>query len=170
MKKSVQLYDAGLEEYPLRDVILSNIAFAALLAAGTIVCWLVSPAFGVAYLVVFAALTYGLLRRLTCTRCYYHGKRCGSGWGLLSAMCFGRRPLEEFNESPGVKLAPLVYGLMMLVPLIALAVLIAQHATTTLLVLLAFLLAMVFYSSGPGRRRACSVCKMRLFCKGSAAK
>jgi len=122
MKKSVQLYDAGLEEYPLRDVILSNIAFAALLAAGTIVCWLVSPAFGVAYLVVFAALTYGLLRRLTCTRCYYHGKRCGSGWGLLSAMCFGRRPLEEFNESPGVKLAPLVYGLMMLVPLIALAV------------------------------------------------
>ena len=170
MKKSVQLYDAGLEEYPLRDVILSNIAFAALLAAGTIVCWLVSPAFGVAYLVVFAALTYGLLRRLTCTRCYYHGKRCGSGWGLLSAMCFSRRRMEEFNESPGVKLAPLVYGLMMLVPLIALAALIVQHATTTLLVLLAFLLAMAFYSSGPGRRRSCSVCKMRLFCKGSAAK
>ena len=170
MEKSVQLYDAGLEKYPLRDVILSNVAFGALLAAGTASCWLLSPAFGVAYFVVFAALTYGLLRRLTCTRCYYYGKRCGSGWGLLSAMCFGRRRMEEFNESPGVKLAPLVYGLMMLVPLIALAVLISQHATTTLLVLLAFLLAMAFYTSGPGRRRSCSACKMRLFCKGSAAK
>lgn len=170
MEKSVQLYDEGLEKYPLRDVILGNATFAALLAAGTASCWLISPVFGVAYLVVFAALTYGLLRRLTCTRCYYFGKRCGSGWGLLSSACFSRRPLEEFNESPGVKLAPLVYGLMMLVPLIALAVLISQHATTTLLVLLAFLLAMAFHSSGPGRRRSCSACKMRLFCKGSAAK
>jgi len=170
VKKTVELYDEGLEQYPLRHVVLGNVVFASVLAAGTLACWLVTPAFGVAYLVVSAILVYGLLRWLVCSRCYYHGKRCGSGWGLLSAAWFTRRPLEEFNENPGLKLAPLVYGLTILVPLGALAVLMLDRATTTLVILLGFLLAMAFYSSGPGRRKACAVCKMRLFCKGSAAK
>jgi hypothetical protein len=170
MSDSVQLYDPGLEEYPLRSVILNNIAFAAVLAAGTVACWLVSPVFGIVYLVTFAALVYGLMRRLTCTRCYYYGKRCGSGWGLLAARCFKRGNIEEFNQGAGAKIAPLVYGLMILVPLIALAILTVQGVTTTVVVLVAFLLGMLFYNSGPGRRRVCSVCKMRTVCKGSAAK
>jgi 4-hydroxybenzoate polyprenyltransferase len=170
MSNSVQLYDPGLEEYPLRGVILNNIVFASVLVAGTIACWLISPVFGIAYLVTFAVLVYGVMRRLTCTRCYYYGKRCGSGWGLLAARCFKRGNIEEFNQGAGVKIAPLVYGLMILVPLVALAVLAFQNVTTTLVVLVAFLLGMSFYSSGPGRRRVCSVCKMRTVCKGSAAK
>lgn len=170
MKKSFRLYDAGLEEYPMVTVVLGNVVFASIIAAGTIACWRVAPAFGLAYLVVSVALVYGLLRRIVCTRCYYYGKRCGAGWGLLAAVLFSRGPLEEFNESAGAKLAPLVYGLIVLVPLVALGVLLVQGATTALLVLLGFLLGMAFYSSGPGRRRSCCVCKMRLFCRGSAAK
>ncbi len=170
MKKSTQLYDAGLEEYPVPDVILSNLTFAAVLAVGTYACWLISPYLGVAYLVFFVVMVYGVLRRLICTRCHYYGKRCGIGWGLLAAVWFSRRSPEEYNESAGLKLAPFVYGLMVLVPLVSLAVLLLQDATSTLLVLVALLLAVAFYNLGPGRRRSCVVCKMRLFCRGGAAK
>ncbi|TFH36273.1 MAG: hypothetical protein E4G93_02435 [Dehalococcoidia bacterium] len=170
MKKSVELYEPGLESYPLRDVVLGNIVMALLISAGTVVCWLLSPALGVLYLIFSVAMVYGVLRRLICTRCYYFGKRCGTGWGLLAARWFSRDCLEEFNESPGIRLAPVVYGLVTLVPLIAMVVLLLQGATTALLVFLALFLGIGFYSSGPGRRRACSVCKMRLSCKGCAAK
>ncbi len=170
VKKVFHLYEGAVEQYPVRGVVLSNVLFASLLVAGTAACWLIAPEFGIVYLVVFSALTYAVLRRLTCTRCHYFGKRCGSGWGLLASMWCSRRPIEEFNDSPGVRLAPLVYGLMILVPLFALGILLAQHATTTPLLLLALLISLAFYSAGPGRRRACAVCKMRLFCKGSAAR
>jgi uncharacterized membrane protein len=170
VSNSVQLYDAGVEEYPLRTVILNNVAFAAVLVAGTVACWLISPVFGVVYLVTFIVLVYGVLRRISCTRCYYYGKRCASGWGLLAARCFSRGNIEEFNKGLGTRFAPFVYGTMVLVPLVALAVLAIQGATTTVVVLVAFLLGMSFYNSGPGRRRVCSVCKMRTVCPSSAAK
>lgn len=170
VKRVFQLYEGGAEQYPVRDVILSNVLFGSLLVAGTAACWLIAPAFGIVYVIVFSSLTYAVLRRLTCTRCHYFGKRCGSGWGLLASLWFSRRPIEEFNDSPGVRLAPLVYGLMVLVPLIALVILLVQHATTTPLLLLALLVSLAFYSTGPGRRRACAVCRMRLFCRGSAAR
>jgi len=170
MKKSVQLYDDGLDEYPLSDVVLGNLSMVVIIAAGTIACWLISPGFGVAYAITSMVMVYVVLRRLVCRNCHYFGKRCGTGWGLLAARWFSRGRIEDFNSSQGVRMAPLVYGLMMLVPLIALVVVMLGGPTTSAVILLAILLAMSFLSAGPGRRRACSVCKMRLFCKGSAAK
>ncbi len=170
MKKVVQLYEAGLEEYPVRDVIAGNVAMAALVAAGTLACWFVSAPFGIGYAALSVVMVYGVMRRLVCTRCAYFGKRCGTGWGVLAAMWFARGRIEEFNASAGVRLAPVVYGLMALLPLVAIAVALLGGPTSSKLVVLGLLLALSFYSMGPGRRRSCSVCKMRLFCKGSAAK
>ena len=170
MKKVVQLYEAGLEEYPVRDVIAGNLAMTALIVAGTLACWFVSPLFGIAYAVLAVFMVYFVMRRLVCTRCHYFGKRCGTGWGVLAAMWFARGRIEEFNTSVGVRLAPVVYGLMALLPLVAITVALLGGPTSSKLVVLGLLLALSFYSMGPGRRRTCSVCKMRLFCKGSAAK
>ena len=170
MKKSAQLYDAGLDSYPLSMVVGGNIAMAGLIAAGTLSCWLISPYFGAAYAITSVIVVYFALRRLVCRNCYYFGKRCGLGWGQLAAVWCSRGRIEDFNDSQGLKIAPLVYGLLMLVPLIALVVVVLDTPTTTSLVLLAILLGLSLFSAGPGRRRACSVCRMRLFCKGSAAK
>ena len=170
MKKVVQLYEAGLEEYPVRDVIAGNLAMAALIAAGTLACWFISPPFGIAYAALSVVMVYVVMRRLVCTRCHYFGKRCGTGWGVLAAMWFTRGRIEQFNESAGARLAPVVYGLMALLPLIAITVALLGGATSSKLIVLGLLLALSFYSMGPGRRLSCSVCKMRLFCKGSAAK
>ena len=170
MKKVVQLYEAGLEEYPVRDVIAGNLAMAALIAAGTLACWFISPAFGIAYAALSVVKVYVVMRRLACKRCHYFGKRCGTGWGILAAMWFTRARVEEFNASAGVRLAPVVYGLMALLPLVTITFALLGGATTSKLLVLGLLLALSFYSMGPGRRRTCSACKMRLFCKGSAAK
>ena len=170
MKKVVQLYEAGLEEYPVRDVIAGNLAMTALIVAGTLACWFVSPLFGIAYAVLAVFMVYFVMRRLVCTHCHYFGKRCGTGWGVLAAMWFARGRIEEFNTSVGVRLAPVVYGLMALLPLVAITVALLGGPTSSKLLVLGLLLALSFYSMGPGRRRSCSVCKMRLFCKGSAAK
>ena len=121
------------------------------------------------YLAFSVLMVFVVLRRLVCTRCYYYGKRCGAGWGLLASALFTRGRMEQFNESAGIRLAPAVYGLVMLIPLISLAVLLMRESTTSLLVLLAVILAIGFYSSGPGRKRSCVACKMRLCCKGSIA-
>jgi len=170
VKKSVQLYDAGVDRYPLRVVILGNAAMAALIAVGVIACWLISPVFGIAYAVVSVVMVYVVLRRLVCRNCHYFGKRCATGWGLLAAMWFTQGRPEDFNESLGVRIAPLVYGMRVLLPLITLAVLLLDGPTTTRIMLLVSLLALALYSTVINRQRSCSVCKMRLFCKGSAAK
>jgi len=170
MSKSVQYYDVGLECYPRRDAVLCNLVMAVLIAAGTIACWLISPVIGGSYLAFSVVMIYVVLRWLVCTRCYYYGKRCGAGWGLLASALFPRGRPEEFNDNAGIRLAPVVYGLVMLVPLIALGVLLVRDAKTSLIILLAVILSVGFYSSGPGRKRSCVACKMRLFCRGSMAK
>ena len=170
MKKAVRLYDVGLERYPLRDVVLGNASMAALIAVGTVACWLISPWFGITYAVVTVVMVYYVMRRLVCRNCDYFGKRCATGWGLLAAKWFTAGDIEDFNSSPGVKIAPLVYGLMVLVPLLALILLMLDGSTTRTVMLLASLIVLALYSTVFGRRRSCSVCRMRLFCMGSAAK
>jgi len=170
MKKSVQLYDAGLDEYPVSRVIAANFATALIVTTGTLACWFISPWFGASYLAVSLAMVYIAIPRLVCRNCHYFGKRCAYGSGQLASVWFTRGRVEDFNEGAGFAVASLTYALMILVPLIALVLLILHAPTTTVVVLLAILLGMAFFSAGPGRRRTCSVCKMRLFCKGSAAK
>ncbi|MBN1857376.1 MAG: hypothetical protein JW846_10555 [Dehalococcoidia bacterium] len=170
MKKAVRLYGAGVDRYPLRDVILSNAAMVALIVVGATACWLISPWFGIAYTLITVVMVYYVMRRLVCRNCHYFGQRCATGWGLLAAKWFTAGDIEDFNSSPGVKIAPIVYGLMVLVPLLALIVLMLDGSTTTRLMLLASLLVLALYTTVIGRRRSCSVCKMRLFCMGSAAK
>ncbi len=170
MKKAVRLYDVGLDRYPLRDVILSNAAMVALIVVGATACWLISPWFGIAYAAITVVMVYYVMRRLVCRNCHYFGKRCATGWGLLPAQWLTGGDIQPFNRRPGVKIAPLVYGLMVLVPLLALIVLLLDSPTTTRLMLLVSLLALGLYNTVFGRRRSCSVCRMRLFCMGSAAK
>ena len=101
MLRPVQYYDAGLERYPLPAVILSNLAMALLIAAGTMGCWLISPVLGGLYLVFSVVMVYVVLRRLVCTHCYYYGKRCGAGWGWLASLLSVRRRPRNSTDNPG---------------------------------------------------------------------
>ena len=168
----VKLYEQGLEEYPRSSIIIGNLAMATWIALGTIGCWFLSP-LGAWIFLAFAVVMVGVvLRKLVCTNCCYYGKWCGIGWGKLSALMFSKGDEEKFSTSLGLKLAPITYGILTVVPVVFLVI--SMFDTSRLLVpkivVLVLLLAVSFYSGTAGRKKGCSNCKMRLACPGSAVK
>lgn len=115
-------------------------------------------------------MVYVVLRKLVCTNCYYHDKWCDSGWGKLSAKLFKKGKIGDFNESVGIKLAPLTYGLLTIVPLVLIIISVIQVFSWYKTGVLILLLLVSFYSGGISRKTTCSQCKMRLICPGSAVK
>jgi len=170
MTEEIRIYEQGLEEYPKASVILGNLAMILWIALGTIACWFLYPLVAWIYL-AFALVMVGIvLRKLLCTNCYYYGKWCGIGWGKLSALFFKKGDVEGFNTSIGQKLAPLTYGILSLIPLILIVISIFHEFTISKIVVLLLLLLVSFYSGTFSRKKACAKCKMKLTCKGSAAK
>jgi len=170
MKTKIDIFEQGLEEYPKASIILSNLTMILWITLGTIACWFFYPLVAWIYL-AFAIIMVGVvLRKLVCTNCYYYDKWCGTGWGKLAALLFKKGSIEKFDTSIGIKLAPLTYGLLTLIPLIFIVISIVQGLTAPKVVVLLLLLLVSFYSGFISRKKACINCKMKLFCPGCAVK
>jgi hypothetical protein len=105
-----------------------------------------------------------------CTNCYYYDKWCGIGWGKLSALFYKKGDINDFSKSSGIKIAPLIYGLLMFIPIILIIVSMIQEFNIFKIVVLVLLLLISGYSGSVGRKKSCSQCKMMLLCPGSAVK
>jgi len=167
-----KLYEKGLENYPKTTVVLTNVllllwfGFAAygmstLRFAGL-------PIISIIYL-LFAIIMLGfVLRKHLCTHCYYYDKLCGTGWGKLSSRLFKEK---SGNYELGMKLAGLTWGLLTIIPIIAIPIAMFLHGEFLILsgiCLAGFLAIMVINQFG--RKKGCGQCKMRYICKASAAK
>jgi len=167
-----KLYEKGLENYPKATVFLTNVllllwfgfaayGMSALRFAGL-------PIISIIYL-LFAFLMLGLiLRKHLCTHCYYYNKLCGMGWGKLSSYVFKEK---SGNYELGMKLAGLTWGLLIIVPIIAIPVAMFLHEEFLVpggISLTGFLAMMVVNQFW--RKKGCVQCKMRYTCKASAAK
>jgi len=170
MEDEIKLHDQGLEEYPKSSIILGNLMMILWIALGTIACWFLYALAAWIYLVFAIIMVFVILRRLVCTDCYYYDKWCCMGWGRLSALFFKKGKIENFPNSFGLKLAPLTYGLLTLIPLIFVIISIIQGFTISKIVILILLLLISFYSGAISRKKTCAKCKMRLICPGSAVK
>ena len=170
MSEQENLLEDGLEQNPLGRIIIGNLVMLIWFALGALACWYFYPILGLVYLVVAFILVYVVLRRLVCVNCYYYDKWCNLGWGKLCAKMFKKGSLEEFPKSIGLKLAPAIYGLLMIIPLVLLIISIIQVFSWYKIIVLMLLLLVSFYSGGPGRRVACSRCKMNMICPGSTVK
>ena len=170
MTEQEKLFEDGLEQHPLRRIIIGNLAMLIWFALGALACWYFYPILGLVYLIVAFVLVYVVLRKLVCVNCYYYDKWCGLGWGKLCAIMFKKGSLEEFPASIGLKLAPATYGLLMIIPLVLLFISIIQVFSWYKIVVLILLLLVSLYSGGVGRRVACVHCKMNVICPGSAIK
>jgi hypothetical protein len=157
----------GIEEYPKSTIILANLAMALWLALGTIAIWFLSPVAAIIYITFAVSMVFVILRKLVCTNCYYYGKWCGAGWGKLAALFFKRGDINKFGTSAGIKIAPLTYGLLSLIPVILGIISIIIEFTLLKATVLVLLLAVSFYSGGIGRGKACKQCKMRNACPGA---
>lgn len=167
-----KLFEKGLENYPKSTVILVN---------SLLVIWFGLAAYGMSALkfarlpissilyLLFVLLMLGfVLRKHLCTHCYYYDKLCGLGWSKLSSCQFKQK---SGNYELGMKLAGMTWGLLTIIPLIAIPLSMFLYKGFLLsggISLACFLAIMVINQFG--RKKGCSQCKMRYICKASAAK
>ncbi len=137
---------------------------------GTIACWFFNPIIAWIFLFIVIIMVFVVLRRMLCTRCYYYNKRCHIGWGKFSAKFFKKKDIVEFSRCKGLRIAPVVYGLMMIIPLIMIIISMIFEFLVFKLIIAILLGLISFYSSGPSRKKGCKKCKMNLICPGSAIK
>ena len=166
----MKIYEAGIDKYSLKGIIARNLLLIIWVVIGTVACWLLNPIIGWLYL-GFAILMVGIvLKKLNCTNCYYYDKWCCMGWGKFSALLFKKGDMGKFSTSIGMKLAPLTYGALTVIPLILILILIFKNFSLLKLIILIFLFIISFYNGIIIRKKACTLCKMRLICLGSAAR
>lgn len=166
----MKLYGKGLEEYSKANAIVGNIVMITWIILGTIACWFLYPVITWFYLAFVLIMIYIVLRKLVCINCYYYDKWCGIGWGKLSALFFKKGKIEKFNESIGLKIAPITYGVLTVIPIILIVVSLIQKVSIYKIAVLVLLVLIAFYSGGISRKKTCANCKMRLVCTGSAVK
>jgi hypothetical protein len=166
----IPIYEQGLDEHPWSFIGLSNFLILLMMALGTYACYLFHPWAAMVYLLWSLIMCYVVLRKLVCANCYYYGKRCDFGWGLISAKLFKKGNIEEFNDALPVVLT--TYSIMMFLPLILLGYTMTYESFPNFLklILIIIILIMIISFMGPTRKKGCFHCKMRIYCKGSAAK
>jgi len=170
LEKELKLNQNGLDNFSKANVILENIIMGLWITLGTIACWFFNPIIAWIYLSLAIMIIFVVLRKMVCTRCYYYDKWCHIGWGKLSAKFFKKRETAEFSTCKGLKLAPITYGLLMIIPLVLIIFSMVFEFTLYKLVITIFLVLVSFYSSVISRKKGCEKCKMNLVCPGSAIK
>ena len=170
MDKNFELYEKGLETFSLFSVVLNNIIMILWIISGSVACTFISPIIGKIYLFTAVFMVYFVLRKIVCTNCYYYGKMCSTGWGILAEHLFRKGNINNFRNSIGNKLAPITYFSLLIVPLILVLISIIREFTTLKFITLILLLLTSIYSSLIGRKKSCRNCKMRLICPGCAIK
>lgn len=168
MKKETKIYNQGIEAYAKIDIILGNLLMLLWITIGTIACWFLRPLIAWIYLFFAILMVFVILRRMVCPNCYYYGKWCSMGWGKLSALFFKKGDIEDFSTSLGIKLAPITYGLLTIIPLILIIISFFKGFSIFKAVVLILLLLVSFYSGAISRKKTCAKCKMRMICPGTA--
>jgi len=171
MKKQ-KLYEKGLENYPKTTVVLTNVllllwfGFAAYGMSALKFEGL--PIISIIYLLFVIIMLGFVLRKNLCTHCYYYNKLCGMGWGKLSSCLFKEK---SGNYELGMKLAGLTWGLLTIVPIVAIpaAMFLRREFLVPGGISLATFLAIMAVNQFV-RKKGCAQCKMKHICKASAAK
>jgi len=83
------------ENFPIWIVTLSSLASIMTYGLGFLVMYRLGRIFSLLYLAFALLLEYRLIR-YHCINCYYWGKRCGFGKGLVSSLFFKRGDNSKF--------------------------------------------------------------------------
>ena len=113
-----------MENYS-RKIICMNLLLTFLsYFIGTLVIYSFNLIAGIFY-VILCILTIILSLKLRCSYCFYYGKRCGFGFGVLSKILFSQGESKEFNNSKniipvlvfslGTSFIPVVIGIVLLI-------------------------------------------------------
>lgn len=154
----------GVERYSMKWIIGQNLFIIIYFSVGFIGLYSLQingcPVLSIFYAIFIIVMILIVLRKHPCSDCYYYGKRCNTGWGILSAYMFKR---NSGNYELGIKLAAIVWSFATIVPMIGMiAILIVNFSTYNLLIFILFVILtrinMIIH------RKACMKCKMKYVC------
>jgi hypothetical protein len=149
------------QSYPLKIVLLANLLTASVYAFGALILFQLSVKLLLVYLAFCAFLEVKVLAS-SCVHCWYYGKVCFSGKGLISALFFKPGDPEKFSTRTITWFSLLPDLLVSLVPAIAAIYLMAVDFQWNTPLLLTGLLAAAFPGTGYVRKtQACCHCEQK---------
>jgi hypothetical protein len=149
------------ENFPVQTLVISNGLSLLIYGAGAFILSQISILYVIGYIFVIFLLEYRLVAS-HCVHCYYFGKRCAFGKGLICASFFQKGRPEEFNRKQITwkEIAP--DFLVFLVPALAGMYLLVQEFSLIILLLIITLFLLGFAGNAVVRGRlACRFCKQR---------
>ncbi len=123
------------EDYPLPIFCLTALKALLNYLLGAMIFYIIGGVLlGIAYLVI-SLLSLLLSMRFRCAYCYYYGKRCSSGLGLLSRFLFKKRDGADFGNPRNVIPVAIASFSILLLPLIAAVIFLLLDFSLALLLL-----------------------------------
>jgi len=111
------------EKYPLWMVLLINLLMILVYVAGAYIMFVLSWITGVLFLVYLIILEFSNYRE-GCRHCYYYGKRCAFGKGVIARVFFNKGDPKNFKRELKwkdflpqmlVTIVPLIVGILLLI-------------------------------------------------------
>jgi hypothetical protein len=164
----MELYEKGLDKYPISSVIISNFLMLIWIEVGAFAIYMFHPVSGIVYTFLAVFMVYIFLRWTVCRHCWYYGKRCATGWGLISSTLFSKGDESKFTAKITQVSIAITYSLILIPPTIILIVLMVKSFAMIYVYTLVLFLIAGFLSSFVFRARSCAKCKLRISCPGCA--
>jgi len=117
-----------LDPYPGRIVTISIVQTFVSYALGAAVLYLVGPGYALVF-ILLVAVNMIMSPLFRCRFCYYHGKLCSFGMGIIAGLLTGKGSGEGFVKPENVYPVAVMGILTTAVPLIALAYLLVTGFT-----------------------------------------
>ncbi len=162
----------GLESFPMSQVVVKNVLLAAIMAIGFAGLYPIQiagiPVASIGYLVATLVVFFVSKSYFICSNCYYYGKRCHTGHGLLAARMFRR---NSGSSKVGFAISnAYLFGVMVLGVTGTLVYLSFLAGWTAVSLALPIANLVAIFSLAGLIRVGCLSCKMRYACAGSFAK
>lgn len=171
MNMKQKLYEKGLEKYSLLGAIGQNLFFVFYFSVAFIGMYSLQiakfPIVSVVYIIFLGIMLIFVLRKHSCTHCFYYEKVCGTGWGKLAACLFKK---NSGNYELGGKLAGVTWMLAMFFPLIGMIITLVLNWFSIPIILLLVIFIILSGVNFFIHKKSCERCKMRFICPGSTAR
>jgi hypothetical protein len=149
------------ENYPLSVVFVSNLVSVLIYGTGAFILWQSGIIWAILYLLFILVLEFRLVSG-HCVDCYYYGKTCAFGKGILSSRFFPKGDPGKFSRMTLTWKDLVPDFLAFMVPVLAGILLLVQGFSWTILFLVIILILLGFAGNALVRGKlACRYCKQR---------
>ncbi len=153
--------EKNFENYPVGIVFSSNLVSILIYLIGAFIIYQLGLIWLILYLIFIGIQEFRLIIR-HCTDCYYYGKTCAFGKGMISSIFFKKGNPKKFCNKQMTWKDIIPNFLISLIPAIMGIIILIRNFNWTLLALVILLFILTFFGNGVIRSQlACKYCRQR---------